>query len=95
MDQNGAAAWLSLQSGNASGGVILPLGAQPFGSPYNGCAHMSGNSPAAYPLTITSDGEEEDGQAGAHGGSKPSRTSSLRHALQVRSCRDPWDIAPC
>ena len=51
-------------------------------------------SPAAYPLTITSDGEDEDGQAGAHSGSKPSRATSLRHALQVNPY--PWrEPLPC
>lgn len=43
----------------------------------------AGTSAAAYPLTIASDGEDEDGQAGVHSGSKPGRTTSLRHALQV------------
>ncbi len=43
----------------------------------------AGTSPAAYPLTITSDGEDEDGQTGVHSGGKPGRTTSIRHALQV------------
>lgn len=51
------------------------------------CEYDAG-SPGAYPLTITSDGEDEDGQAGAHSGPKPSRATSLRQALQVSPY--PW-----
>ncbi|CAL5223992.1 g6605 [Coccomyxa viridis] len=64
-----------------------PAPAPPAYSAFSGHRRTSvdkhaGSSPAAYPLTITSDGEDEDGQAGPHSGSKPGRTTSLRQALQ-------------